>query len=90
MRKPVGVTQLDVGKLYEAITRERQRRKMTLAEMAAELDVNISTIACWRRGGGVNGDVLVRVCLWMPIADLRSFARERPAADLAPAVSDAA
>ena len=88
MRKPVGAIRLDVPKLYTAMTRERQRRKMTLAEMAAELDVDISTIACWRRGGGMNGDALVRLSIWMPV-DLRDFARE-PAADLAPATPDAA
>ena len=85
MRKPVGAIQLDVPKLYEAMTRERQRRKMTLAEMAAELDVDISTIACWRRGGGMNGDALVRLSLWMPRLDLRAYAR--PPAGPAPAVS---
>ena len=81
MRKPVGATQLDSRKLYEAMTSERQRRKMTLAEMAAELDVDISTIACWRRGGGINGDALLRLCIWMPITDLRAYARQLPPAD---------
>ena len=90
MKKPDGAIQLDVAALYAAFDRERQRRKMTLEEVADELDVCYSTLACWRRGGGMNADALVRLSLWMPIADLRGFAVRVPAADLGPATSDAA
>ena len=85
MKKPDGAIQLDVAALYAALDRERQHREMTLEEVAGELDVCYSTLACWRRGGGMNADALVRLSLWMPRLDLRAYAR-RPA-DLAPAVS---
>jgi transcriptional regulator with XRE-family HTH domain len=88
VRKPDGAVQLNVEKLYEAITRERRERGMTLADLAAVLNVNMSTIACWRHGGGINGDVLVRLCLWMPHLDLRAYAR--PPADPLPAATKVA
>jgi len=66
---------LDAAKLYEAIDHERQRRGMSLEEVAAELDASYATMACWRRGGSMRGDVLMRICFWMPIPDLRVYAR---------------
>jgi len=75
MKKPDGAVQLDTPKLYGALDRERRRRKMTLGEVADELCVNYLTLACWRRGGGINGDALVRLSLWMPRLDLRDYAR---------------
>ena len=84
MKKPDGAIQLDVARLYEALDQERQRREMLLEEVAGELDVNISTIACWRRGGGINGDALVRLSLWMSV-DLRDFARHPAGAEHPPA-----
>ena len=74
MKKSDGAIQLDVARLYEALDRERRRRKMLLADVADELRVNYSTMACWRRGGGMNADALVRLSLWMPRLDLRDYA----------------
>lgn len=89
MKKPDGAIQLDVAALYAALDRERQLREMTLEEVAGQLDVCYSTLACWRRGGGMNADALVRLSLWMPRLDLRAYAR--PPAGLGPeARSDAA
>ena len=88
MKKPDGAIQLDVAALYEALDDERQRREMLLEELADELNVCYSTLACWRRGGGMNADAIVRVCLWMPIADLRKFARQP--ADPLPVTTEAA
>lgn len=88
MKKPDGAIQLDVTRLYEALDRERQRREMRLDEVAAELDVAYSTMACWRRGGGMNADALVRVSLWMPVTDLRAYARQP--ADPLPETQEAA
>ena len=76
---PVSNLRLDAGKLYEALDHERLQRDMTLEEVAAELDVAYSTLACWRRGGGMNGDVVVRLAIWLPITDLRTYARYAPA-----------
>lgn len=86
---PVPDLKLDAGKLYEALDHERTRRGMTLEEVAAELCVSYSTMACWRRGGGLNGDALMRLAIWMPITDLRVYIRHMPA-DPLPAVKGAA
>ena len=82
MKKPDGAIQLDIPALYQALDRERQHRKMTLGEVADRLDVSYATMACWRRGGGMNADAAVRLSLWLR-ADLRDFAR--PPADPLPA-----
>jgi len=74
VHKDVGAIQLDARKIYDEITSERQRRHMTLAEMAAELNVGMSSIASWRCGHGMNADALMRVYLWLPIRDLRPYA----------------
>jgi transcriptional regulator with XRE-family HTH domain len=58
-------------------------------QVAAELGIDASTIAQWRRGVGMSGDVAVRLAIWMDV-DLRAYARQvpaRPPADPAPAVS---
>ena len=80
------VVELDTGALTEAIERERVRRQLRHYQVAAELGVSETTVACWRRGGGMNGDVALRISVWLSV-DLRDFARQKPAADLAPAVS---
>ena len=74
-REPVTCFALDVAALYEAVDAERRRSRMTLEQVAAELDVSYSTMACWRcGGGGIQADAALRLALWMDI-DLRDFAR---------------
>lgn len=87
MRKP-GVIQLDTPRLYLDFDRERKLRELTLEQAADQLDVNYLTLACWRRGGGANGDALVRLALWMPL-NLRDYAR-MPADPPPPARPEAA
>jgi transcriptional regulator with XRE-family HTH domain len=85
-RVPAASLRLDAGRLYEALDNERKQREMSLEEVAAELCLSYSTMACWRRGGGLNGDALLRLAVWMPITDLRAYARQLPPADPLPAV----
>lgn len=48
------------------------------AQVAAELGIDPSTIAQWRRGVGMSGDTALRVSLWLG-RDLRMFAKYPPA-----------
>ena len=75
MRKRAGVIQLDVRRLLEEIRREQHRRKLTNLEVAAELDVNPSTIRQWNLGVGMSADVALRVALWLDI-NLSDYARQ--------------
>jgi hypothetical protein len=87
---PAVSVELNIEQLTLAIERERVRRQLRHYQVAAELGVSETTVACWRRGGGMNGDVAVRIAVWLR-RDLRSFARQKPAADLDPAIpADAA
>jgi len=88
VKKPDGAIQLDVAALYATLDAERQLREMTLEEVADELRICYSTLACWRRGGGMNADALVRLSLWLPRLDLRAYARQP--ADSPPAQREAA
>ena len=83
-REPVARSRLDVAALYETLDRKRKLREMTLEDVAAMLDVNYSTMACWRRGGGIQGDVALRIALLCDI-DLRDYAVRVPPADPLPA-----
>ena len=75
MKKPDGAIQLDVARLYEALDREQCRLKLTHLEVADRLDVSYATLACWRRGGGMNADAAVRLALWLRV-DLRAYTRQ--------------
>jgi transcriptional regulator with XRE-family HTH domain len=86
-KPPAASISLDTPAICRALERERVRRKLKHYQVAAQLDVSETTIATWRRGGGMSGDVAVRVAGWLDV-DLRDFAR--PPADLGPAQSDAA
>ena len=67
---------LDARKIYEELDRKRQRRGMSLEELAAELDVGYQTLRCWARGdNGMRADVAVRISLFLG-ADLRRFTRQ--------------
>lgn len=71
---PADVVELDTGALTKAIERERVRRQLRHYQVAAELGVSETTVACWRRGGGMNGDVALRISVWLR-KDLRDYAR---------------
>jgi transcriptional regulator with XRE-family HTH domain len=79
MKKTAGVVQLDMGRLLEELDAKAHSLHMTQAQVAAELSVHPTTVAAWRRGFTMSGDVALRLATWLDI-DLRDYARQDRAA----------
>ena len=77
MKKPAGVVQLDMGRLLEELDAKAHSLHMTQAQVAAELSVHPTTVAAWRRGFTMSGDVALRLALWLDI-NLSDYARQDP------------
>jgi hypothetical protein len=72
MKKNSTLPGLDMARLGEALDRERRRRHMTWPELAQLLGIDTATPRQWRRGGGMNGVIALRISLFID-ADLRRF-----------------
>jgi transcriptional regulator with XRE-family HTH domain len=88
-REQAASLRLDAGRLYAVLDAKRRHLGMTLEDTASELRVSASTMACWRRGGGMQGDVALRIALLCDI-DLRDYAVRVPPADPLPQAREAA
>lgn len=76
-----------MSKIIDAIEDERIRRSLSYGQVTRELGTAYRTMVNWRQGRcGMQGDVLLRVCLWTG-RSITSFARHP--AD-APAVREVA
>ena len=73
--KTPGLVELDMPRLLDELDRKRASRHMRLADVAAVLGVHKDTIQKWRQGFGMNGDVALRLALWLDV-NLSDYARQ--------------
>jgi hypothetical protein len=81
--------ELDSEELFEAADRERRHRRLTRAQASAELGISPTSWSSWSSGATIGAGSALRISLWID-ADLRRFARERPARSLPGTRDDAA
>jgi transcriptional regulator with XRE-family HTH domain len=69
------IGRLDNEAVFEALDKERRRRRMTRAAVCAEIGVTGATYCSWGYGGGISGSTLARIAQWLDV-DIRGFVRE--------------
>ncbi|MGH3406455.1 MAG: hypothetical protein ACRDRJ_28730 [Streptosporangiaceae bacterium] len=69
---------LDSELLFEALDKERRRRRMTRRAVCAEIGVSGASYCSWGYGNGISGDAIARIARWLDV-DIRDFAKDEMA-----------
>jgi transcriptional regulator with XRE-family HTH domain len=71
----IATLEVDAELVYEALDRKRRHLRMRRREVAEILGVSPPAYTYWSQGGGINADILIRVCTWLG-RDARDFAKK--------------
>ena len=66
------IARVDTESLFEALDRERRKRRMTRKDLCAELGVTGSSYCGWSHGLGISGAAIASISCWLDV-DLRDY-----------------